>query len=83
MIGGFGIAIDDTQIVELDGSGHFDLVCDLGDGGDQRHLPLVGLDRESAPRTWEALLSWAGSVGSEMLRVAKAVGAGERAGVEG
>jgi len=49
----------------------------LGNGGNRRHVLLFGLDRGSAPRTREALLSWAGCIGSEMLRVAEAVSAGE------
>lgn len=83
LIAGFGIALRDTQIVEWDGSGAFDLVCDLGDGRGPRHQPLFAIDKGAAPRSREAFLSWAGAVGREMLSRAEAVGAGEWAGVEG
>jgi hypothetical protein len=83
LIAGFGIALHDTLIVERDGSGHFDLVCDLHDGKGYRHMPLFAADKRIAPRTREAFLSWAGAPGGAMLAKAQAVGEGAWAGVEG
>lgn len=83
LIGGFGIALVDTLVVELDGSGAFDLVCDLGDGLGMRHQPLFCMHRKAPARSREAFLSWAGDMGRAMLERAEAVGAGQWAGVEG
>jgi hypothetical protein len=83
LISGFGIALKDTLVVELDGNGHFDLVCDLLDGQGLRHMPLYGLDKRIEPRTREAFLSWAGPSGEAMLAKAEAVASGAWAGVEG
>ena len=83
LIGGFGIALADTQIVELDGSGAFDLVCGFGDGGGRSHRPLCGADRGARPRSREAFVAATGAMGHAMLQRAEAVGKGEWAGVEG
>lgn len=82
-IGGFGIALADTQIVELDGSGAFDLVCGLGDGCGLSHRPLCGADRGVRHRSREAFIAATGAMGHAMLQRAEAVGKGEWAGVEG
>lgn len=83
LIAGFGIALQDTLIVERDSSGHFDLVCARSDGQGYRHAPLFGRDRRIAPRTREAFLSWAGPPGEDMLAKVQAVAEGHWAGVEG
>lgn len=83
LIGGFGIALVDTLVVEVDRSGAFDLVCDLGDGRGSRHQPLFCMHRKAPARSREAFLSWAGEMGRAMLDRAEAVGAGEWVGVEG
>ena len=83
LIGGFGIALADTQIVELDGSGAFDLVCGLGDGCGLSHRPLCGADRGVRHRSREAFIAATGAMGHSMLQRAEAVGKGEWAGVEG
>ena len=83
LIGGFGIALADTQIVELDGSGAFDLVCGLGDGFGMSHRPLYGAERGARPRSREAFIAATGAMGRAMLQRAEAVGKGEWAGVEG
>ena len=74
--GGFGIALADTLVVEVDRSGAFDLVCDLGDGRGSRHQPLFCVHRRAPARSREAFLSWAGEMGRAMLNRAEAVGAG-------
>ena len=79
LIGGFGIALADTQIVELDGSGAFDLVWGFGDGSGTSHRPLCG----ARPRSREAFVAATGAMGRAMLLRAEAVGKGEWAGVEG
>lgn len=83
LIGGFGIALADTQIVELDGSGAFDLVCGFGDGSGTSHRPLCRADRGARPRSREAFVAATGTMGRAMLQRADAVGKGEWAGVEG
>lgn len=83
LIGGFGIALADTLVVECDGSGAFDLVCDMKDGLGMRHQPLFCMNRTGEARSRAAFLSWAGGMGRAMLDRAEAVGAGRRAGVEG
>lgn len=83
LVGGFGIALADTLVVELDGAGAFDLVCDMGDGMGMRHQPLFCMNRQAPARSREAFLSWAGDMGRAMLERAEAVGAGQWAGVEG
>ena len=83
LIAGFGVDLADTLVVEWDGSGAFDLVCDMRDGMGMRHQPLLCMNRTAAPRSREAFLSWAGEMGREMLKRAEAVGAGQWAGVEG
>lgn len=83
LIAGFGIALSDTLVAELDCSGHFDLIVDLGDGLGHRHLPLVAGERGIGVRSREAFLWWAGEVGRSMLRTVDAVREGEWAGVEG
>lgn len=83
LISGFGIELADTLVAELDGSGHFDLIVDLGDGLGHRHSPLVAGERGVAVRSREAFLWWAGEVGRSMLRTVDAVREGEWAGVEG
>lgn len=83
LIGGFGIALSDTMCVELDGSGHFDLLIDIGDGAGLRHSALTAVDRAVPARTREAFLWWAGELGRQMLRTVDAVREGEWAGAEG
>ena len=83
VIGGFGIALSDTLIVEWDGSGAFDLVCGFGDGSGRSHRPLCGADRGARPRSREAFVAATGAMGRAMLQRAEAVGKGEWAGVEG
>lgn len=83
LIGGFGIALSDTLIVELDGSGAFDVVCDLGDGRGVTHRPLYCAERGARPRSREAFIAATGAMGRAMLQRAEAVGKGEWAGVEG
>ena len=83
MIAGFGIEIKDTLVVELDYSGYFDLIVDLGDGMGRRHSPLIAGERGIAGRSREAFLWWAGDVGRAMLQTVDAVRAGQWAGVEG
>jgi hypothetical protein len=83
LIAGFGINLADTLVAELDGSGHFDLIVDLGDGLGHRHSPLVAGERGVAVRSREAFLCWAGEVGRSMLRTVDAVRDCEWAGVEG
>ncbi len=83
LIGGFGIALSDTLIVEWDGSGAFDVVCDLGDGRGVSHRPLYGVERGVRPRSREAFIAATGGMGRAMLQRAEAVGRGEWAGVEG
>jgi hypothetical protein len=83
LIAGFGIELADTLVAELDGSGHFDVIVDLGDGLGHRHSPLVAGERGVAVRSQEAFLRWAGEVGRSMLRTVDAVREGEWAGVEG
>ena len=83
LIGGFGIALADTQIVEVDGSGAFDLVCGLGDGFGMSHRPLYGAERGARTRSREAFIAATGAMGRAMLQRAEAVGKGEWAGVEG
>ena len=80
LIGGFGIALADTLIVEWDGSGAFDLVCDLGG---MSHRPLHGSERGARPRSREAFVAATGAMGRAMLQRAEAVGKGEWVGVEG
>jgi len=83
LIGGFGIALTDTLIVEWDGSGAFDVVCDPGDGRGVSHRPLYGVERGVRPRSREAFIAATGAMGRAMLQRAEAVGRGEWAGVEG
>lgn len=83
LIGGFGVPLDETLIVELDGSGHFDLVRDLRDGEGLRHLPLPAGHGDCAPRSREAFLRWAAESGQAMLRPVDAMRDGAWAGVEG
>lgn len=83
LIGGFGIPLSDTMCVELDGSGHFDLLVDMGDGAGLRHRPLIAGERALPARTREAFLWWAGDVGRQMLRTVDAVREGAWAGAEG
>jgi hypothetical protein len=83
LVGGFGISLADTTCVELDGSGQFDLLLDIGDGAGLRHSALMAGDRAVQPRTREAFLWWAGDVGRQMLRTVDAVREGEWAGAEG
>ena len=83
LIAGFGIALTDTLIVEWDGSGAFDVVCDLGDGRGVSHRPLYAVERGVCPRSREAFIAATGAMGHAMLQRAEAVGKGEWAGVEG
>lgn len=83
LIGGFRISVQDTLVVELDASGAFDLVCDMGDGRGMAHQPLYCTSRSTPPRTRDAFLGMTGVMGSAMLRRAEAVCAGRWAGVEG
>ena len=50
LIAGFGVDLADTLVVEWDGSGAFDLVCDMRDGMGMRHQPLFCMNRTAAPR---------------------------------
>ena len=70
-------------VPELDGSGHFDLLVDMGDGAGIRHRPLIAGERALPARTREAFLWWAGDVGRQMLRTVDAVREGAWAGAEG
>ncbi len=83
LIGGFGIALADTLIVEWDGSGAFDVVCDLGDGSGMSHRPLYGAEHDLRPRSREAFIAATGAMGRVMLQRAETVGVGDWAGVEG
>lgn len=83
LVAGFGIPLQDTLIVERDGSGHYDLVCRQSHGQGFYHMPLHGRDRRIEPRTREAFLSWAGAPGQAMLAKLQAVIDGTWAGVEG
>jgi hypothetical protein len=83
LIGGFGIPLSDTMCVELDGSGHFDLLIDMGDGAGLRHRPLIAGERALPARTREAFLWCAGDMGHQMLRTVDAVREGAWAGAEG
>lgn len=83
LIAGFDVPLADTLVVELDSSGHFDLICDLGDGAGLRHTPLVAGQRACPPRSREAFIWWAGGVGRAMLHRVDAVREGAWAGVEG
>ena len=82
LIGGFGIALSDTLIVEWDGSGAFDLLCGFGDGSGTSHRPLCGADRGARPRSREAFVAATGAMGRAMLqrprRWARASGRGSR-----
>lgn len=83
LIGGFGIPIAETLIVELDASGAFDRVCDRNDGMGMRHEPLHVPGCAARPRSREAFLAVAGDMGRAMLQRAEAIGSGEWVGVEG
>jgi hypothetical protein len=83
MVAGFNIALADTQIVELDGSGAFDLVLDLGDGRGARHQPLFAPRRDVLPRSREAFLAWGGDVAQAMLARVDGLREVGWAGVEG
>jgi len=83
LIGGFGIALADTLIVECDGSGAFDVVCDLGDGRGMSHQPLSVVEHGVRPRSREAFIAATGAMGRAMLQRAETVGVGDWAGVEG
>jgi hypothetical protein len=83
MVSGFGIALRDTQIVELNERGDFDLVCLQPDSQRCRHTPLSGRDKQITPRSREAFLSWAGAAGQDMLAKVEAVRDGAWAGAEG
>jgi hypothetical protein len=83
LIGGFGVPLGETHVVELDGSGHFDLVSDLKDSGGQRHQPLTHGPGGCAPRSREAFLRWAGETGHSMLKTVDAMRDGAWPGVEG
>lgn len=83
LIGGFGIPIAETLIVELDASGAFDLVCARNDGLGLRHEPLHAPGRAARPRSREAFIAVAGDMGRAMLQRAEAIGSGEWVGVEG
>lgn len=83
LIGGFGIPIAETLIVELDASGAFDLVCDRNDGTGMRHEPLHAPGGAARPRSREAFLAATGAMGRVMLQRAEAIGSGEWVGVEG
>jgi len=83
LIGGFGIALADTLIVEWDGSGAFDVVCDLGDGSGMSHRPLYGAEHDLRPRSREAFIAATGAMRRAMLQRAETVGVGDWAGVEG
>jgi hypothetical protein len=83
LIAGFAIPFEETQVVEMDQSGNFDLWCDFGDGLGRRRAPLAGFSTGTTPRSGEAFMEWAGPGGAEMLRVAERIGLGEWAGVEG
>lgn len=82
LIAGFKIALQDTQVVELDASGYFDLVVDLGEGCGRRHQPLFATGGV-ASRSREAFAAWGGHVAREMLRRAEVIGEKGWAGVEG
>ena len=83
LISGFGIALADTMCVELDRSGHFDLLADLRDGAGLRHSPVTAGERSLRPRSRDAFLWWAGDMGRQMLRTVDAMREGEWAGAEG
>ena len=83
LIGGFGIALADTQIVELDGSGAFDLVCGFGDGSGIVASAAMRRGSRCSARSREAFIAATGAMGHAMLQRAEAVGKGEWAGVEG
>ncbi len=83
LIGGFGIPIAETLIVELDASGAFDRVCDHNDGMGMRHEPLHAPGCAAKPRSREAFLAVAGDMGRAMLQRAEAIVSGEWVGVEG
>ena len=73
LIAGFGLPLADTLVAELDSSGHFDLICDLGDGAGQRHTPLIAGQRACPPRSREAFIWWGGNVAQAMLHTVDAV----------
>jgi hypothetical protein len=83
LIAGFSIGLGDTQVVELDGSGAFDLVLDLGDGSGRRHQPLFAPGRSVASRSRQAFLAWGGDVAQAMLRRVDELREKGWAGVEG
>jgi len=83
LIGGFGIPLLDTICVELDRSGYFDLLLDVGDGAGLRRSALMVGDRSVPARSREAFLRCAGEVGRQMLRTVDAVREGEWVGAEG
>ncbi|PZP29073.1 MAG: hypothetical protein DI603_17820 [Roseateles depolymerans] len=83
LIGGFGVSLSETLIVELDGAGHFDLIGDLGDGAGLRHMPLPAARGTSTPRTRAAFMQWAGEAAVPMLKAVDAMREGMWAGVEG
>lgn len=83
LIRGFDIGLEDTQVVELDGSGNFDLIIDLGDDRGRGHQPLFAPGNGVAPRTRDAFLAWGGGTAKAMLQRVEQVGAEGWAGAEG
>jgi hypothetical protein len=83
LIRGFDIGLEDTQVVELDGAGKFDLILDAEDGRGRRHQPLFAPGSGVAPRTREAFLAWGGGTARAMLQRVEQVGAEGWAGAEG